>query len=157
MEYILSYATEEILGFSFRRRIVSFTWRFQKLETRATRLLVNFVQTYTAPLECDTIGFRCQFNLLLLDINFSHSIHFLFHVITQVGSKKCETFPSPSGKTVSCPQAIDYANKIRIQLHEETERKIQFKYHFEYTYLPGALILILIRYCVTFTKAQTGA
>ena len=31
-EYILGYATEEILGFPFRHRIVSFTCRFQKLE-----------------------------------------------------------------------------------------------------------------------------
>lgn len=65
-------------------------------------------------------------------------------------------FPSPSGKTVNCPRAIDYANEIESS-YTRRRQEIQFKYYFEYTcytYLPGAPIFSLILHCVTSTKAH---
>jgi hypothetical protein len=112
-EYILSYATEEILGFSFRDRIVSFTWRFQKLETRAIRLLVNFVQTSelyrTIAMRHHWIPMSVQFTTFGLQL-FAFNPFLISCYYSSRKSQMWNYFPSPSGKTVSCPRAIDYAN-----------------------------------------------
>lgn len=119
-EYILSYATEEILCFSFRHRIVSFTFTSWKPE-RLGYLLTSFrLQSYTAPLQCDTIGFRCQFILLLWTSTFciQYISYFMLLLKSEVGNVKLFSFSFWQNSQLSTSYRLCQWN--RIQLHEKT-------------------------------------